>query len=120
MSEKTLKEKILLRRRIFKGKYIKLDSLRIRLPDGRIGEREIVSVRDAVGVLPVDADGRVHLVRQSRPAVSRILTEIPAGLIDEGETPEEAARRECEEETGLRPGSRRDYGFRSGLSGTFH
>ena len=56
----------------------------------------------AVAVLPVYSDGTAVLIRQYRPVVGEYVLEAPAGVIDEGETPEEAARRELEEETGLR------------------
>jgi ADP-ribose pyrophosphatase len=65
--------------------------------------REIVRPPDAVAVVPIDSYGMVHLVRQSRPAVGDVLLEIPAGLIDAGETPEETAERELIEEIGRRP-----------------
>ncbi|HDQ45102.1 MAG TPA: NUDIX hydrolase [bacterium] len=89
---------------VFTGKYLDVRKYHLRLPDGRKAVREIVHVRDSVAVLPVDPEGRVILVRQHRPAVGKTLIEIPAGLLDEGESPEEAALRECEEETGYRPG----------------
>lgn len=91
-------------RTIFRGNYLLLKTLHVRLKDGREGEREIVRVPDAVAVLPVEEDGTVHLVRQHRPAVGRTLLEIPAGLLDAGEDEETAAARECEEETGYLPG----------------
>ena len=91
------------RERIFTGNYLKLVRLNVRLPDGRDAGREIVCVRNAVAVLPMDVGKRVHLVRQYRPAIDRTIVEIPAGLIDPGETAETAALRECEEETGYRP-----------------
>jgi len=104
MKDDRLFETIIQREEIFRGRYLNLESLKIRLPDKRIGLREIVRVRDAVAVLPVDERENVYLVRQSRPAIGEVLTEIPAGLIDDGgETPAEAAIRECEEEIGLRP-----------------
>lgn len=43
------------------------------------------------------------LVRQYRYGANRVLWEIPAGTVDEGESPRECAVRECEEETGYRP-----------------
>ncbi len=99
----TLCEKIILRETIFTGRYMQLERLDVRLPDGNLCDREIVRVRDAVAVLPIDDEGNVHLVRQYRPAMDRALLEIPAGLIDDGETVEAAALRECEEELGIRP-----------------
>ncbi len=98
-----LEETVLSRRELFRGGYLRLEELAIRLPDGRQGRREVVSVRDAVAVLPVDAAGRVHLVRQHRAAIGRTILEAPAGVIERDEDPEAAARRECEEEIGLRP-----------------
>jgi ADP-ribose pyrophosphatase len=55
-----------------------------------------------VAALPVQADGRIVLVRQYRYAVDAEVWELPAGRIDPGETPEAGARREMEEEVGLR------------------
>jgi ADP-ribose pyrophosphatase len=47
--------------------------------------------------------GHVTLVRQYRYAVNRYLWELPAGSVDPGEAPEQAARRECHEEIGVVP-----------------
>jgi ADP-ribose pyrophosphatase len=58
--------------------------------------------RGSVAALPVRADGRVVLVRQYRYAVDSDVWELPAGRLDPGETPETGARREMEEEVGLR------------------
>ena len=55
--------------------------------------------------MPVTADGRLVLVRQYRYAVQQDLLEIPAGHIDPGESPDEAARRELIEETGYTAGT---------------
>jgi len=96
-------EKILGREIIFKGKYLNLEKLKLLLPNQSVAEREIVRVRDAVAVIPVDHKKRVHLVRQHRPAIKTTILEIPAGLRDQEERLETAAERECEEETGYRP-----------------
>ena len=78
------------------------------LYDGRIvrlelqdDKWEIVRHRDAVAILVLDEQGRMLCVRQPRRAVGRKTLEAPAGLIDDGETPEQAARRELQEEAGL-------------------
>ncbi len=105
MKEKdNLFEPVLNTEVIYEGKYLNLNRLEIRLPDGNTGFREVVKVSDAVAVLPVDSDGYAHLVKQHRVAVERTILEVPAGLIDSGEDAETAARRECEEETGYIPG----------------
>ena len=60
--------------------------------------------RGSVACLAVHDDGRVVLVRQYRHAVSSHVWELPAGRLDPNETPEAGARRELEEEVGLRAG----------------
>lgn len=71
-------------------------------------EREIVEHPGAVAIVAVDGEGRVVLVRQLREAARRTLLELPAGTREEGEEPEATARRELEEETGLRGGAWRE------------
>ena len=71
-------------------------------------DREIVEHRGAVAVVAVDADRVVTLVRQRREAARKELLELPAGTLEEGESPEQTARRELAEETGLSGGSWRE------------
>ena len=56
---------------------------------------------DYVSILAVTEDGRIPLVRQYRPALERVTMELPGGLRDENDTPEETAIRELFEETGM-------------------
>jgi ADP-ribose pyrophosphatase len=121
-SDDPLHEPITARDRIFEGKFLHVDKLTVRLPDGRTAEREVVAIRNSVAVLPMDSEGNVHLIRQHRPAIGRTLLEVPAGLMDEGESPSDAAIRECEEETGVRPGRLRElitYAHVEGYSTAF-
>lgn len=90
---------------VFHGHLIDLRKDTVRLPNGKGAEREVVVHPEVVAMLPVLDDGRLVLVRQYREAVGEILLEVPAGGIDGGETPEEAARREMKEETGYAVGS---------------
>ena len=84
----------------------------IRLPDGREAKREIVLRGEAAGILPVDSDGSVILVKQYRHSVRKVVHEIPAGMMDSGETdPRGCALRELKEETGYSAG-RMDYLFK--------
>ncbi|HEX6867483.1 MAG TPA: NUDIX hydrolase [Candidatus Limnocylindrales bacterium] len=82
----------------------------IERADGTRGTRDIVGHPGAVAILAIDADDRILLVRQYRVAVGEALLEIPAGTLDVAEDgtvedPDEAARRELEEETGARAGT---------------
>lgn len=71
-------------------------------PDGQRFERTFVRHPGAVGIVAIDGDDAI-LVRQFRPALGRIVLEIPAGTLDkEGEEPAACARRELAEETGVR------------------
>ncbi|NNE66855.1 MAG: NUDIX hydrolase [Pyrinomonadaceae bacterium] len=63
----------------------------------------VIENPDWVNIIPVTEDGKIVLIRQFRHGTESVTLEIPGGLIDENETPEECAFRELEEETGYRP-----------------
>jgi ADP-ribose pyrophosphatase len=71
-------------------------------PDGFEIRRLIIQHHGSAVMLPVDSKGRMLLVRQYRLPARRYLWEFPAGRMDPGETPLQAARRELAEETGYR------------------
>jgi ADP-ribose pyrophosphatase len=71
-------------------------------------EREIVEHPGAVAIVAVDREGMVTLVRQLREPARKQLVELPAGTLEEGETPLASAQRELEEETGLTRGDWRE------------
>ncbi len=81
---------------VFRGRLIS-----VRVEETPRGPREVVEHPGAAAVLVLDAEGRVLVVRQPREAAGKALWEIPAGKLEPGEAPEEAARRELLEETGL-------------------
>jgi ADP-ribose pyrophosphatase len=92
------------RRVIYRGHKLDLALQAVPLADGTSAPREVVLHRGAVAlVVRVDAD-RICLLRNHRYTIGRELIEVPAGTIDPGETPEQTARREIEEETGYRAG----------------
>lgn len=98
---------------------------RMRLNDGSVIEHEVVvSPRGASGVVVAHPDRGILLIYRHRFIPDTWGWELPAGVIDPGETAEEAARRECEEEAGYRPGPLRhltSWHPSSGFSNqTFH
>jgi ADP-ribose pyrophosphatase len=86
---------------IFEGKMISLQLDTVRLPNGATSTREIVKHPGAVCVLAI-VDGKMLVVEQYRKALEKSQVEIPAGKLDRGEDPMDAAKRELEEETGYR------------------
>lgn len=85
---------------IYKGRIfdIRVDTIR----EGELEyERDIIEHPGSGVIVPVYEDGTVALVRQYRHAAGKSLLEIPAGSLDEGESPETGARRELEEEIGV-------------------
>jgi ADP-ribose pyrophosphatase len=87
-------------KKVYQGRVFTVSVDRVRLPKGI--ERDMDVVRHAVSVvlLVMPDPGSIVLVRQYRHPVAKWLWEVPAGTLEEGENPEDAARRECEEETG--------------------
>lgn len=72
------------------------------------GEKEtifdFIGHKGAAAMIPVDADGKILMVRQYRNAIDQYTLEIPAGGLNAGEDPSTCAARECEEETGYKAG----------------
>jgi ADP-ribose pyrophosphatase len=89
--------------RAFTGRVFDIDRDRVRLPHGREVTLDVVRHPRSVVMVPVPEPGYVILIRQYRYAVNAWLWELPAGSVDEGETPERAAIRECHEEIGQVP-----------------
>jgi len=88
---------------VFKGRVFSVDVETVRLPNGRAHEMAVVRHPPSVVLIPMTDAGHVILVRQYRHSVRRDLWELPAGSLDPGESPDAAAKRECEEEVGLVP-----------------
>ncbi|AEM37958.1 NUDIX hydrolase [Pyrolobus fumarii 1A] len=91
--------KVLGERTTCKGIRYSLKALTIEV-DGRRFEREVLTHPGAVAILPFLDGDTVVLLRQWRPGCQCWLIEVPAGTMEPGETPDETARRELEEETG--------------------
>lgn len=87
----------------FRGSIFRVEVEHWANPERR---RDLVRHPGAAAVLAIAGGDRVVLVRQVRESLRDVLLEIPAGIYDvSGESPEETARREVEEETGYRVAS---------------
>ena len=96
--EKTVEENC-----VYDGKVVRVFCNKSELENGNVVTREVVEHNGGVGILPIDSEGNVYLVRQYRVGASEELIEIPAGKLDAPDEPKiECAYRELEEETGYR------------------
>jgi len=94
---------VLSHERVFQGTVFDADRDRVRMPNGREVTVDVIRHARSVVLLPIPEPGHITLVRQFRYVVNRWLWELPAGSVDPGEEPEQAARRECHEEIGQVP-----------------
>jgi len=88
---------------VYKGPVFSVEAERRRFPNGTEHAVEIVRHAKSVVLIPFEDDGRVVIVQQYRAPLDRQTWEFPAGRLNEGESAEDAARRECEEEIGRVP-----------------
>ena len=72
----------------------------VKLPDGTDGIYNVLEMRDSVFIVPVLTDGRIVLIRNYRYPLGEWVWEVPAGGIEAGQTPEEAAHEELLQEVG--------------------
>lgn len=93
--EKTMKSD-----KIYEGKILNLRIDTVELPDKKYSKREIIEHPGGVGILAIDHEGNIVLVKQYRKALENFSLEIPAGKLELNEEPRETAIRELREETG--------------------
>ena len=94
-------------RDIYRSPWVTLSLVDVEVPGGRRYEHHAVHSYDAAGVLVDDPGRGVLMLWRHRFLGDEWAWEIPGGMVDAGETPEEAARRECIEESGWAPGRMR-------------
>jgi ADP-ribose pyrophosphatase len=87
---------------VYRGKIIDVSVSRVKTGGGVSSTIEMVHHPGGAGALPLFADGTTILVKQYRYPIRRFSLEIPAGRIDDGQSPIETAARELEEETGFK------------------
>ncbi|MEJ5203145.1 MAG: NUDIX hydrolase [Anaerolineales bacterium] len=94
----------LQRRTVFHGRAFDVEQVELKLPNNTTALYDLVSHKNAITIVPLDAGGNILFVRQYRLGASGYLLELPAGVLEEGEDPLEGARREIREETGFAAG----------------
>lgn len=87
---------------IYESDYVCLYTDRVKLPSGQIIEKyhQVHYPHESVSIVIFNEKDEILMIREKRYTVGRLEWEIPAGRIEDGETKEEAARREAMEETG--------------------
>ena len=95
-------EKQLSSKLVYDGRVIKVSRDEVKCPNGEESIREIVHHRGGVGIL-FKVGNKFIFEKQYRYALGEEIIEMPAGKLEEGEIPLEAAKRELLEETGYRP-----------------
>ena len=94
------KEKTLCKNYVYKGKILSLRKDDVVLPNGQQAIREVVE-HSGGSAIYCEVDGKILLVRQYRYPYEKEIWEIPAGKVNPGESPEQTAIRELEEEGGI-------------------
>lgn len=90
---------------VFDGKLMEVHRDRIRFDNGAEAIREcILKKHKASAIAAIDEEGKMLFVEQYRYGTDLTMIEVPAGLVDPGESPEVCAMRELEEETGMKAG----------------
>ena len=94
--------KIKSRRTIDVSPWMKVIEREVEFTDGATPELyHAVGQQDYIAIVARTPDGKIPIVRQYRPALERLTWELPAGLVDKGETATETCKRELMEETGF-------------------
>ena len=86
---------------VYQGRALTIRRDRVRLPDERIADWDVVQHNGSVILIPLDDQGNIYFVRQYRHAAGLDLLELPAGTREPGEDPLACATREIREETGM-------------------
>ncbi len=104
------KFKILSKEKLIESQYCSVEKHIVEFPDGGKGEWFVNTSADAAIVVPITTEGKVILQRSYKHGSGKEIIEFCAGIIDPGETPEVAAERELQEETGFAAESLEEIG----------
>jgi ADP-ribose pyrophosphatase len=95
---------------VYKGRAFDVRRDKLRTPDNLTVQFDVIEHVGSVIIVPVDEKGQMYFVRQYRHAIGVDLLELPAGTLEPGEPPEEAAAREIREEIGMAAGTLKEIG----------
>lgn len=98
------------KKELFNGLRFSVERRQVRI-NNRVVERDVVVFPDSVIILPVLKSDQIILIKQYRAAINDYIYEVPAGVVEPGESIREAARRELIEETGYEPGELIEIGI---------
>ncbi len=87
---------------VYTGGVIKVYSDTVKTSKGTTAYRDVVRHMGGAGVIAIDSNDEIYLIRQFRYAIEEEIIEIPAGKLDAGEDPADAAARELTEEAGIK------------------
>lgn len=104
--EKTLNSKL-----IYDGKVMKIIRYEIVTANSYKSFREVVVHNGGVVIVALTNDNKIILVKQFRYPLKRTILEVPAGKLEKDENPDDAAKRELEEETGYRAKNWKSLGY---------
>jgi ADP-ribose diphosphatase len=94
----------------FQGRAFDVRQDDVRLPNGHVVRLDIVVHKGSVIMVPLDQERRIWFIRQYRHAAQETMLELPAGVMEDGETPQGSAGREIREEIGMAAGQLRELG----------
>lgn len=108
--EEMEKFQVIQRETILEAHAFNIEKVDLRFPDGRVKTYDLVDHADAVTIIPLTGNNEIIFVKQYRVGATDFLLELPAGVIDPGETPIETAKRELREEVSKDAAQLKDLG----------
>lgn len=103
----------------YRGRVVTVNVETVLLPNGQTADFEVIHHPGGAAIAAIDAQERVCLVRQYRPAAGDWVWELPAGRLEPDEAPQAAAKRELLEEAGCTADQWHDMGSILSSPGVF-